>query len=209
MVDHFFLFFASLWLGITTVLGVLSGWFLLMFRYPDQYDGEPLLVLKWQSGTMGLGANMNGILKLSACRSGLRVGMLRIFGPFCRDFFVPWSELTVTRKKVFFWDYAELRFGQSFPKLGLSGRVADKLWAAVPDGWPEGGSPPAPETRDQAVRDVVKKWALTTAVASAFFIIVPRVTGAGDGGMPVPVAILFPAIVFGIGWTFEYWLRRR
>jgi hypothetical protein len=84
----FSLFFAGLWLTVTTLLAVLSGWFRLMARFPDQAM-EPLLRIRGQSGSMGLGVGMRGILTLRVCDSGLRVGMTRIFGPFCRDFFVP------------------------------------------------------------------------------------------------------------------------
>ena len=65
--------------------------------YPDQSD-EPILRLRGQSGTMGLGVGMNGVLILSVCPTGLRVGMMRVFGPFCRDFFVPWESIAVVRE---------------------------------------------------------------------------------------------------------------
>jgi hypothetical protein len=41
-------------------------------------------------------------LKLSPCSSGLRLGIVRLFGPFCRDFLVPWDEISVVRKDRFF-----------------------------------------------------------------------------------------------------------
>src|SRR5215469_8569392 len=51
------LFFAALWLTVTTVLAVLSGWFRLMARFPNQ-SAEPLLRVRGQSGSMGLGVSM-------------------------------------------------------------------------------------------------------------------------------------------------------
>jgi hypothetical protein len=84
----FLLFFAAMWLAMTTLLGAMSGWNGLEARYPD--TGEPaLLVLRGRSGQMGKGVNMSGILRLSACRSGLRIGIARMFGPFQKPFLVP------------------------------------------------------------------------------------------------------------------------
>ena len=55
----FLISFALLWLAVTTVLGVLSGWFSLMRKYPDRPE-NPLYQLKRQSGSMGLGVGMRG-----------------------------------------------------------------------------------------------------------------------------------------------------
>lgn len=57
--DFFPLFFVSLWLAVTTILAVLSGWFRLMARFPNQ-TVEPLLRIRGQSGSMGLGVSMQG-----------------------------------------------------------------------------------------------------------------------------------------------------
>jgi nitrate/nitrite transporter NarK len=76
------LFFVVVWLTVTTVLALLSGWFRLMAAYPDQ-SIEPILRLRGQSGTMG-GVSMRSVLTLSVCPTGLRVGMMRLFGLFCR-----------------------------------------------------------------------------------------------------------------------------
>lgn len=53
---------------------------------------------------------------------------MRIFGPFCRDFFVPWNEITITRGDRFFWKVAKLTFGQpSIGKLTVFADVADRM----------------------------------------------------------------------------------
>jgi hypothetical protein len=124
------LFFASLWLAITTVLAVFSGWFRLMARFPNQTEGS-LLRIRGQSGSMGpmgLGVSMQGILTLDVCPSGLRIGIMRVFGPFCRDFFVPWEAIRVTRKTVLFWPVAKLQFGMpSMGSLTIPAHVANRL----------------------------------------------------------------------------------
>src|SRR5262245_17812754 len=99
----------AVWLMATTVLGLLSGWFKLVAEYPDQAI-EPNQRLRGQSGRIGL-VSMRGILTLSVCTSGLRVGMMRFFGPFCRYFFVPWERIAVVRTTTLFSPAAELQFG--------------------------------------------------------------------------------------------------
>ena len=133
-------FFVALWLTVTTILALLSGWFRLMEVYPDQSD-EPILRLRGQSGTMGLGVGMNGVLILSVCPTGLRVGMMRVFGPFCRDFFVPWESIAVVRKTILFWPVAKLQFGNpAVGTLSVSAHVADRIARAALGRWPEAGA---------------------------------------------------------------------
>ena len=49
-----------------------------------------------------------------------------------------------------------------------------------------------------------------TALAAAFFIIAPRLaTPNAAARPPIAVAILFPAIVFGIGAVVQYFRRQR
>ena len=198
-------FFVTLWLLVTTLLGLFSGWYLLMRKYPNREE-EPLLQLKWQSGMMGL-VGMSRILNIAVCPSGLRIGMMRIFGLFCRDFFVPWQDIAVVRKDRFFWQTAELHFGPP-PQATLSipVHVADRLARASLGRWPEPG-PFAPESNQQAFLSVAKQWAATTFLAAAFFTVAPRVISPHGPYPPLSVAIGFPAVVFGIVSLFRYFVR--
>lgn len=130
--------FAVMWLAVTVLIGFMAGWFALMRRYPDR-DETALAVLKWQSGRMGrMGARLRGVLTLSVCPSGLRVGMFRLFGPFARDFFVPWSDIEVTRREWFLGRVAELTFGRpAAGMLTIGAGVADELASAAQTRWPE------------------------------------------------------------------------
>jgi hypothetical protein len=205
---YFLVCFPLLWFAVTLLLGFVSGWFGLMERYPDLPE-EPLVTLANQSGALGR-VSMSRILKLSVCQSGLRIGMMRIFGPFSRDFFVPWSDISVTRSNRFFWKVATLAFG-SPPngRLTLSAEVADRVARAAGTHWREAGSFPD-ETGRQAVSRIAKRWAAMTGLAAAFFIIAPRLLGPKSAnGIPILVAVLFPAIVFGTGAVVEYLRRKR
>ncbi len=197
------LFIAALWLTVTTVLAVLSGWFRLMMRFPNQI-AQPLLRIRWQSGWMGLWVSMRGILTLSVCPSGLRVGIMRVFGPFCRDFFVPWDAISVTRKTVFLWPVARLQFGSpAVGSLTIPAHVADKVAGAAMGRWPEAGPFPE-ETRGDTRRRLLAQWAVMTCVAALFFTIAPLAVAPTGTRPPIVVAILFPAIVFGAGTIVRY-----
>jgi hypothetical protein len=191
------LFFVSLWLTVTTLLAVLSGWFRLMAKFPNQ-PMEPILRVRGQSGWMGLGVSMSGILTLAVCPSGLRVGIMRVFGPFCRDFFVPWEDIRVVRRTVLFWPVAKLQFGSpAIGSLTIPAHVAIRLARAAMGRWPEIGPFPEERPRD-TFRRLLTQWAATTCAAALFFTLVPLAVAPTGGRPPIVVAILFPAIVFGV-----------
>ena len=118
-----------------------------------------------------LAVRMNGALTLSACPSGLRIGIMRILGPFSSNLFVPWTEIHAERGKAFFIRSVTLEFGSPMVgTLGMRAHVADRLARAAGARWPEPGAIP-PETKGRIFRSIVKEWAITTAFAAAFFII--------------------------------------
>ena len=188
-------FFGAVWLGVATLLGAMSGWFTLAAQFPDRPE-PALLKVNGQSGSMGeFRVSMRGILNLSVCSSGLRVGINRIFGPFSRPYFVPWDAMNVERIQRLIGPAAVLRFGSG--RLSIPAYVADRLARATGGRWPEPGPFPV-ETPAQVFKGVLREWAVITVFASAFFIIVPRVVGPPGSAPPIVVAALFPAVVFGL-----------
>ncbi|HEV2562915.1 MAG TPA: hypothetical protein VGT78_12315 [Rhizomicrobium sp.] len=151
---------------------------------------------------------MSRILRLDPCPSGLRVGIWKLFGPFSKDFFVPWDEIRIERKNWFLFKVAELRFGNDVGKLSLFGHVADRLARSVPGHWPEAGSFPK-ESKSQALWEVLKVWAAGTVFAALFFTIVPMFAAPKGARPPIAVAIFFPAIVLGVRALFSYFARIR
>jgi hypothetical protein len=191
------LFFASLWLTVCTILAVLSGWFRLTAKFPNQAM-EPTLRVRWQCGSMGLGVSMSRILTLGVCPSGLRVGIMRVFGPFCRDFFVPWEDIRVTRRSVLFWPVAKLQFGSpAIGSLTISAHLANRLARVAMGRWPETGPFPE-EGHRNTFRRLLTEWAVNTCAAALFFTLVPLTVAPTGDRPPIVVAILFPAIVFGV-----------
>src|SRR5579871_174976 len=148
--------FALVWLLVCGILGLISGWYCLMRTFPDRPYEEPLAVFKHESGMLGP-VSMSGILKLSPCPSGLRVGILRLFGPFNSDFFVPWDLLGISRKKTLVWKYAKLSFGTTYSRLCISDLLLDRLWQSAPQSWPEKGVP-EPITGARVFHHYLQQW---------------------------------------------------
>jgi hypothetical protein len=118
---------ASFWLEAVTFVCLQSGWLALMKRYPD-WQEAPTLTLKHQSGVMGWGVYMAGILTLSVCPSGLQIKIWRILGWFCKPIFVPWQDVRFIEKKGFFRHVVKFQFGM--PERGsltVSRQVAREL----------------------------------------------------------------------------------
>lgn len=209
LIRHYpFIYFVFIWLAVTSYLGFPSGWYSLMNRYPDRED-EVLLQANWQSGWMGQRVHMTGVLNITVCRSGLRIGIMRIFGIFCRNFFVPWAEIGVQRKNNFFGTTVDLNFGSpAIGRLKISASLADRLARSALGHWPELGPFPE-ETDEQLSARLIKFWLFTTSIAAVFFIAVPRIANPNGHHPSITVAILFPAIFFGAVALFEYVLRAK
>jgi hypothetical protein len=87
--------------------------------------------------------------------------------------------------------------------------LADRLWQTIPQSWPEKGMPEA-VTSKRVFRHYFLQWLILTTIASAFFIIAPRIADRGSSNYPpLLVAILFPAIAIGLAFAFQYLIRRR
>jgi hypothetical protein len=79
--------FGALWIGVTWLIGWISGWHDLMRRYPDK-PGTMLAQFSWRRGYMGRTmARFNGVLTLSVRNDGLRVSLLWLFAAFNRPLF--------------------------------------------------------------------------------------------------------------------------
>jgi hypothetical protein len=130
------LFFVGMWLLVVTILSAVSGWKGIETRFPDRED-EVLAIFRMASGFMR-GVRMNNVLTLTACRTGLRVGMWKLFAPFDRPFFVPWEQLGVERREMWLQKRAILAFGAPpVGKLDISADLAERLAAAAQTRWPE------------------------------------------------------------------------
>jgi len=197
--------FLVLWVGVSFVLGVVSGWFRLMRAFPNRSETAKL-TLKGQSGRLGKGlfggVAMSGILNLSVCPSGLRVGKMRLFGLFSRDFLVPWGSLTVVRHKSLLGESAELRLG-SEGALRIDGSVANRLARGAGSLWPEPGPFPEPSRAD-AAKAVIFQWLLMTTIAGVFFTVAPLAWGRPFSAETTAVAVAFPALIFGISAFVQY-----
>jgi hypothetical protein len=125
-------FFVLLWLLVTALLAGLSGWSAIEKRFPDR-DEPARFQLKGQFAAMGMGVQLRGVLTFSACPSGLRVAIVRLFAPFSKPFFVPWGEIDARPKGGIFVDM--IRLGLGHPEAG-SMTIAARTWQRLssPDG---------------------------------------------------------------------------
>jgi hypothetical protein len=151
---------------------------------------------------------MGRILTLGTCPAGLRVGIMRIFGPFCREFLVPWESIAIARKRRVFWSVAKLQFGK--PVVGtltIPAHVADKLAQASAGLWPE-PTTFQPERRRDTFRRLLVHWAVMSSFAALFFTLAPLVAVPHGTHPPLLLTILFPAGVFGVANTIRYFAER-
>lgn len=185
------------------MLGLMSGWFNLQQWYQEPTE-EPLLKLRGQSGSMGFGVALNGILRLTAHPSGLGVGIWRVFGPFQRAFLVPWSDIGVEPSRSFFTPMVKLSFGNPpNGRLKISIRSWSRLVAAARPATTV-QMPAAPEVSREAVaRRMFLEWLVLTGIGSTFFLVVTS-SWESDERIPIAFCIGLPAIMFGIGQLIRF-----
>jgi hypothetical protein len=128
--------FAAMWIGITSLLGRLSGWNALARAFPDTPD-RPVDTLRFRSARMGV-VNYSSCLRLDICPTGLRVSVLRLLGPFQRSFFVPWNQISVEPGFDLLIRAVRLTFGpRGEGSLTISRGTFDRIAANSPCRRPE------------------------------------------------------------------------
>jgi len=194
----------GLWIGMGALMAWQSGWYDLARRFPDRTD-PGVETFKFRSGWFKAGIAFNGILKFEVCRTGLRVSVIRIFGPFSKNFFVPWDEITVTRGQQWLRPAARLQLADA-GSLSLLASLADALARAAGDRWPETGPVP-PANATSITRGILTEWAVYTAIGAALLVVVPHVLSPRGPWPPPPFVIGVPAVFSGIGALIEFMLR--
>ena len=199
------LFFAAMWFFVTSMIAVTSGWFVLQSRYPNQPE-MPIRRWSMASGRLGPLAHYSSCLVLAVCPSGLRIGVWRLFGPFCHDFFVPWRDLRVERLGT----ATRLVIGSgstgegAVVALSVSNWLASQLAEAAGKSWPEvGATIVEPSVSDVGLK-LLLQWVLASCAASLFFTFGPRLLGGPAPSMPVAETVLFPTLFFGAAALIKF-----
>lgn len=194
--------FPLLWISISTFLSLLSGWFSLVRTFPNKNE-KALLTLKFVSGHIGL-VNYKSILRISACDSGLRVGVSRLFGPFCNDFFVPWEKILIVRKNYFLTKGALFVFGSpKVGQLGISSLAADRLARAVPDVWPEGSIPL--KSKKDIFTEILKEWLVLVLIISIFLcFIFFKNPARHPSDLLIPLAAIITLVT--LPFAYRFWV---
>jgi hypothetical protein len=190
----FLITFAVFWTIICSVLGAFAGWYGLAEAYRDR-DERAFLKIGFQSAAMGSGlkVSMGGILTFSACPSGLRVSIWRVFGPFSKPFLVPWAEVRARRQKGPILFGAVLTLGH--PQIGslvINARTWNRLAKSARDHDIQ-IEPIARLSMRQLVVAILLQWAIAAAFLSFFLFSMIRQDGVQAVATPLIVASLFLA----------------
>lgn len=129
----FLIFFAGMWLSITGLLSLLSGWAGLASQWKAQtkYAGERF---RYRSGSMGmryLPVGYGSCLTVTVSDAGLGLSILFPFRFLSPPLFFPWSEISsVTEGKFLFFRHVVVQPANHWSRIKLQGTVAEAVIAA-------------------------------------------------------------------------------
>lgn len=131
----FIVIFPLFWSAIIFLISRLGGWGSMAEAYPSREPGSAQC-FSLQSAILRFMSNYNAVVKICADEQGLYFSVMFLFRPGHSPFFVPWEEISGTKKQYFLYPVVELRF-QRTPNLPFRvyQRTADKLVAAANGRW--------------------------------------------------------------------------
>ncbi len=131
--------FVALWIAVTWLLSYTSGWVALarIYRASREAGGIPVRLRAARMGRNLVGQFRN-VLTLWVGSDGLQLRLQFFFRINSPDLFFPWTDVSVTRGRQFFFDYVELKFRQA-PEIPLRiyGKSGELVREAAGDDWPE------------------------------------------------------------------------
>jgi hypothetical protein len=151
---------------------------------------------------MGMGVALNGCLKLSAYRSGLGIGIWRIFGVFQKPLKVPWTEIEAEPSRSFFLPMVKLQLGK--PSNGTL-KISAQSWAKLVAAARPVASGPLPDVppidKRATARGMFIQWAAVSIIFGAFIYLSSHLQ---PGGGPPPIVMIVPALIFGVALLVRY-----
>jgi hypothetical protein len=135
-VTFFPLYFVPLWLFLCAIISYVGGWFSLsrVFRTEVPFNGS-----RWgfQSGQMRWLTNYGNCLTLGADQHGIYLAIMFLFRFMHPPLLVPWSEVTIRRKKGWVFEYVTFIMGRETAiPLRIRGKMAGRLRDAAGGAWP-------------------------------------------------------------------------
>jgi hypothetical protein len=133
------LFFVGMWLAVTFLLSYISGWAFLArhYRAARPFAGRYERIRSSQMGPLGPFGGARNALYVGVDPQGLHLRMFILFRLNCRDLFMPWIDVTVTRGRSFFMDFVEFQFRQA-PRIHVRiyGKAGEVIKAIAGPAWP-------------------------------------------------------------------------
>jgi len=131
--------FVLLWLAVTFLLSYISGWAFLAehYRAARPYAGRYERIRSSQMGPLGPFGGARHALNVGIDHEGLHLRMFILFRLNCRDLFIPWRDITVSRGRSMFVDFVEFHFRQA-PKIAVRiyGKAGEVIQALAGPAWP-------------------------------------------------------------------------
>ena len=131
--------FVLLWLAVTFLLSYISGWAFLAehYRAARPYAGRYERIRSSQMGPLGPFGGVRNALNVGIDHEGLHLRMFILFRLNCRDLFIPWRDITVSRGRSMFVDFVEFHFRQA-PKIAVRiyGKAGEVIQALAGPAWP-------------------------------------------------------------------------
>ena len=122
--------FVTVWVSLSALFSVLSGWRKLSYYYPWQEPTRAISIggASVSVGHGGLAVTYSGVY-ISVSPSGMTLSaklLVRLFHP---PFFIPWSEIvSCQREKQFLWQVTSFRLKTAKQVLKVSGKAGLKVY---------------------------------------------------------------------------------
>lgn len=135
VIPVFLVAFVGLWLFIITILRYVSGWAALakQYEFSGTFEGQSW---KWQSGMMRR-TNFNNCLTIGSSFRGLYLALIAPLRFKSPPLLVPWSEITISRRKFFLVEAVCLELGRELKiPLCIRASLAENLQRSAGASWP-------------------------------------------------------------------------
>jgi hypothetical protein len=126
----FFPFFVLIWLGVSGLLALVSGWWSLAthFRTEDSVQGG---TFRFASGSMGarlFPVHYGNCLFVTVNENGFGLAILFLFRMFCPPLFIPWSAIaSIEPKRFLLFSYTLVRLREQWPTISLRGSAGREI----------------------------------------------------------------------------------